>query len=214
MLTGRACHMIVGIRTLVARGLDEVAKVVTRSLLENFDIALVAFADPAFAADYFGTTNPKRFWDDEIARGAIHTKAEEVYASSGVRDVFLRERRKKDWERLSSATHASFFSAFAGAAAISLADDSLIPSPLGFIGTRGRAILPEAAAETKEFMATVMHLSSMDAPVDFERDRFDHDPLLLRAVSGFFVLQELLSRHSLSLEPPSFHSQNTKPPAQ
>ncbi len=200
MLLGRACNMQVAVRTLVTRGLDEAARVVARSLRENIDIALVTFADTSFAMRYFEATDQKRFWRDEIARGAIHVKAEQVYAQTGVVDMSFREARKEQWRHLSEATHATAFSAFAGAATVSLADGGLVPSPLGCIGIRGPAILAGVASETNDFMGTVMRLSSLpNAPSKFERARFDSDSRLTSAVSAYFVLQELINRHRHSV---------------
>lgn len=200
MLLGRACNMQLAVRTLVTRGLDEPARVIARSLRENLDIALVTLADTAFAVRYFEANDPKRFWRDEIARGAIHTKAEQVYAQTGVVDMSFREARKEQWKRLSEATHASRFSAFAGATAVSLADGGLVPSPLGYIGIRGPAILAGVASDTHDFMVTVMRLSLLPtAPLGFERSHFDRAPQLVLASGAYFVLQELLNRHRHTL---------------
>ena len=117
-------------------GLEIAARPIARSLLETFDLAIVALSDDEFANLYFPLEIPvdhNEFWKKNIAWGRIDKRIVDVLNQLGLSDLqkqMIYDARNWGKTTLSEDVHASSTSAFRAMFVPSLRNPGLLSASL------------------------------------------------------------------------------------
>lgn len=115
LFLARVCVLMVAVRKLVVSGLEDVARIVVRSLLEALDLAITSLADDEFAERYSSAVEDEKydandFWKKNIGYKKLNTRVRKVLESTGLTDQQVEwffENRRLTKEHFSGSVHSS-----------------------------------------------------------------------------------------------------------
>lgn len=199
MCTAREAACLIGIRHLLSKGLEDVARPVARSLFETLDLALACLAEPEFAEKYLGSEegyDENEFWNAEIAYGKMSKRLRKSLTSLEVPndqiEAYLDEQYTLKQE-MSGATHAAMRSGMRSLAVPSLIHEGMYSTEfLGHHSSLAPFLAYWVADRIHAFCEIIVTLSFTSArtrTIEFvDADRKVARPFF----AAFFVLQHLL----------------------
>ncbi len=209
-LVARACALTVAVKRLIATGLEDIARIVARSLLETLDLALVCVANPEFAQLYHSALadeeySANEFWRKHISGDRLNRKVRHVFDSTDLTDEevsFYFDNRKVAREQFSGSVHSSAHSALFSDGIPSLRELGMIStSILGHISAYSPGALSFVIMEVRRFGVVIFHLiTSDDSPAVLKDAKFNL--AYPNVYVAFLTLQEITERHSEMLPPP------------
>jgi hypothetical protein len=209
-LVARICALTVAIRRLIVAGLEDVARILARSLLETLDLALVSLADEEFAERYYSALEDEgydanEFWKKNIGYGALNDRVKRTLDSANMTNEqveFFFGYRQERRAQFSSSVHSSAHSALFSGGIPSLSRPGMISlSILGHVSIHSPSLLSFVIMEIHRFGVVIFHLVASDnPPVALKSAKYSSSyPSLLTA---FLTLQEMTQRYSEMLPPP------------
>jgi hypothetical protein len=199
MCTARGAACLIGIRHLLSKGLEDVARPVARSLFETLDLALACLAEREFAEKYLGSEeryDANEFWSAEIGYGKMSKRLRKCLASLEVPndqiEAYLDEQYTLKQE-MSGATHGGMRSGFRSLGVPSLIHEGMYSTE--FLGHHSRLTpflaywVGDRIHAFCEIIVTLLLTLPRTQTVEFvDADRKVARPFF----AAFFVLQHLL----------------------
>lgn len=194
---------VISIRQLLAIGQDIAARVLTRTFIEDIEIAM-ALALSAETCDAFAKThNTNEFWNKHIGYGRVYEKMLKYLLACGIeegRASALVERHREAKNMFSDSTHggrqSSLFSAFSP----SLVNREEVHfMSLGALTYVTAQLALFVAQEVHAFAGSVVKGTMVSDPLHLF-DEFNITGRYLNAAGSAYVLQELLVRYEGELE--------------
>lgn len=209
-LLARGCALTVAIRRLIKTGLEDVARIVARSLLENLDLALVCLANRNFAQQYHSALEDERydaneFWREHISGDRLNEKVRRVFSSTNMTEEqvnFYFANRKLSKRQFSGSVHSSAHSALFSDGIPSLSEPGMIStSILGHISLYSPGALSFIVMEVRRFGVIFFHLVTTNNSPAILRGVKDV-PSYANVYAAFLTLQEITERYSDAIPPP------------
>lgn len=194
---------VISVRELLALGQDMTARVLTRTFIEDIEIAM-ALALSAETCEAFATTDDtNEFWNKHVGYGKVYEKVHQYLRACGIgesRATSFVDRHRQAKKMFSESTHGGRESSLRSAFPQSLTE----PGEVHFLSlgalTRATAELALfVAQETHAFAGSVAKGTMVPRPLHLYAD-LPITGRYLNAVGSAYVLQELLIRYENQLE--------------
>lgn len=197
----RACNNLLGTRELLLKGMEETARVITRSYLESIDISIAIFIDKEFASRFFeDDADYERLWKSKIGYGKIYQYTKTAFEHAGYSDSEAQrhiEMRKKLKNLLSSSVHCDESGAFRSMAVSPIGFPDLISiEPHGVVSFHTANHMNSLVNETHQFLGIIINCIISDKFLhihDFREASKEKHSFFLHAMA----FQELINKYEL-----------------
>ena len=196
----RALNLLIGSMELILSGLEETARVTSRSYIETLDILLAILSDEYFSENFFGEeADYEELWKTEIGYGKVYAYVRNAMELAGLGEEANAHivRRKNLKNLLSSSVHGDDTGAFRSWAISPLGwPDMISTEPHGVISFHAANHAVAISSETYRFVVIFLKClmaGRLDSMHEFSKDSEDHQ----RFIAHFFVLQEIMHEFEL-----------------
>lgn len=194
---------LISIRELLAIGQDMTARVLTRTFIEDIEIAM-ALALSAETCDVFAVTHDtNEFWNKHIGYGKVYDKVHQYLLACGTeegRAASFIDRHREAKKMFSESTHGGRQSSLMSAFSPSLTDRGEVHFlSLGALTRATAQLALFVAQETHAFAGSVVKGTMVLDPLHLYV-KFPITGRYMNAVGSAYVLQELLIRYESELE--------------
>ena len=194
---------LLSIRELLAIGQDMAANVLSRTFLENIEIAMALALDATTCEAFAHTTDTNAFWNKHIGYGRVYEQVLQYSAACDVEEARAKqlvERHKEAKKLFSDSTHggrdSSLFSAFSPSLTNS---DEVHFLSLGAHTYHTQFLALFVAQETQAFAGSMVKGTMSRNPLHLYKN-FKTTGRFMNAAASAHVLQELLARYEALLE--------------
>jgi hypothetical protein len=204
LLTGKICSLLVADMKLLCLGHEDNARIITRTLIDTIELAIVALLDNTFDVYSMsdGKFDEKKFWEENIAYGKIHNRIKPALQKVGfdkesINDYILSIKKIK--KVLSESVHPTKFSLFRSTLIPSLRyNDQLSLNVFGHISSHTCSHMSTIIEQIYRFASIIMQSIMLKEPLPYFKNATKVGGLNNVSVS-FFVLQEYIMRYDEQL---------------
>lgn len=194
---------VISIRELLAIGQDMTARVLTRTFIEDIEIAM-ALALSAETCEAFATTHDtNEFWNKHVGYGKVYDKVHQYLLACGIeeaRAASFVDRHREAKKMFSESAHGGRRSSLMSAFSPSLTNREEVHFlSLGALTYATAQLALFVAQETHAFAGSVVNGVMVSEPLHLYCD-FPITDRHMNAVGSAYVLQELLIRYEDELE--------------
>ena len=204
---------LLSIRELLAIGQDAAANVLSRTVLENIELAMALALSADTCEAFTHTTDTNAFWNKHIGYGRVYEKMLQYAAACDVeetRAVQLVDRHREAKKLFSDSTHggrnSSLFTAFSPS--LTNADEVHFLS-LGSHTHHTQFLALFVAQETQAFAGSMVKGTMSRNPLHLYKN-FRLTGRFMNAAASAHVLQELLARYEALLQVRTRESSQTE----
>jgi len=194
---------LVAIRELLAFGQDMAANVLSRTFIENIEIAMALALDAATCEAFAHTTDTTSFWNKHIGYGRVYEQMLRYSAACDVEEERARqlvERHKEAKKLFSDSTHGGRDSSLFTAFSPSLTNTEEVHFlSLGAHTYHTKFLALFVVQETQAFAGSMVKGTMTSNPLHLYKG-FKPTGRFMNAASSAHVLQELLARYEARLE--------------
>lgn len=194
---------LVAIRELLAFGQDMAANVLSRTFIENIEIAMALALDAATCEAFAHTTDTNSFWNKHIGYGRVYEQMLRYSAACDVeeeRATQLVERHKEAKKLFSDSTHGGRDSSLFTAFSPSLKNSEEVHFlSLGAHTYHTQFLALFVVQETQAFAGSIVKGTMSRSPLHLYKG-FKPTGRFMNAAASAHVLQELLARYEARLE--------------
>lgn len=194
---------LVAIRELLAFGQDMAANVLSRTFIENIEIAMALALDAATCEAFAHTTDTNSFWNKHIGYGRVYEQMLRYSAACDVQEERAKqlvERHKEAKKLFSDSTHGGRDSSLFTAFSPSLTNSEEVHFlSLGAHTYHTQFLALFVVQETQAFAGSMVKGTMSRSPLHLYKG-FKPTGRFMNAAASAHVLQELLARYEARLE--------------
>lgn len=185
---------VVSIRELLAFGQGVTAEVLTRTYIEDIEIAMALALSPEDCQAFVTSPDSNSFWNSHIGYGKVYTKMHEFLTRSGVTEAFADrhvERHREAKKRFSDSVHGGRTSSLLSAFAPALNTTDFHHLSLGALTYAVPQLALFVAQEAHGFSGSLFRGMTAPDPLHVFQE-FRWTGRFANAITSAYVLQELV----------------------
>lgn len=190
----RSLNLLIGSSELLISGLEDPARVLSRSYFESLDVLTAILSDKEFAERHFEIEDSNKFWSEKVGYGKINSYVKKALLKanmSGHINEFLASRRVLK-NALSAAVHSDSGGAFRSWAVPAIGKPGMISDePHGVVSFHSESHFTALSSETYRFLsifANLLMMNELEGMHKFSKSSEDSKLFM----SYLFVFQEYM----------------------